>query len=78
MDEEQEKQTVEEPETQEPETKEEPVAQEEPVEDKFNVQVINLLQELCDTVKALKVEEAQEEVEEEAEDASQFDELLDE
>ena len=72
MDEEQEKQTVEEPETQAPETKE------EPVEDKFNVQVINLLQELCDTVKALKVEEAQEEVEEEAEDASQFDELLDE
>ena len=77
MDEEQEKQTVEEPETQAPETKEEPAAQEEPVEDKFNVQVINLLQELCDTVKALKVEEAQEEVEEEAEDASQFDELLD-
>ena len=66
---EKEKQSVAEPEVQAPA---------EPVEDKFNVQVINLLQELCDTVKALKVEEAQEEVEEEAEDASQFDELLDE
>ena len=77
MDEEQEKQTVEEPETQAPETKEEPVA-EEAAQDKFNVQVINLLQELCDTVKALKVEEAREEAPEEAEDASQFDVLLDE
>lgn len=73
--EEKEKQPVEEPEVQaEPEAP----AEEAPVEDKFNVQVINLLQELCDLVKALKVEEAQEEAEEDADDAAQFDELLDE
>lgn len=71
--EEKEKQTVEEPDVQaEPEAP----AEEAPVEDKFNVQVINLLQELCDLVKALKVEEAQEEAEEDVDDATQFDELL--
>ena len=75
--EEKEKQSVEEPEVQAP-AEEQAEAPAEPVEDKFNVQVSNLLQELCDLVKALKVEEAQEEAEEDVDDAAQFDELLDE
>lgn len=49
----------------------------EDLEDKYHVQVINLLQELCDLVKAsVKVET--EDVEQDAEDdAEAFDELLD-
>ena len=52
----------------------------EDLEDKYHVQVINLLQELCDLVKAsVKVET--EDVEQDAEDAEDeaeaFDELLD-
>lgn len=51
---------------------------EEDMEAKYHVQVINLLQELCDLVKAsAKVDEVVEEVAEDEEDASAFDELLD-
>lgn len=52
----------------------------EDLEDKYHVQVINLLQELCDLLKAsVKVEtEDVEQVTEDAEDdAEAFDELLD-
>lgn len=51
---------------------------EEDMDAKYHVQVINLLQELCDLVKAsAKVDEVVEEVAEDEEDASAFDELLD-
>lgn len=53
---------------------------EAPAEDldaKYQVQVINLLQELCDLIKAsAQVDEAKEEAEE-ADDVSAFEELLD-
>lgn len=57
------------------EVKPEPAPAED-MEEKYHVQVINLLQELCDLVKAsVKVDEVVEEVADE--DATAFDELLD-
>lgn len=75
MEDEKEKQPIQEAEEQ-PEAQ--PEQEEQPVEDKFHVQVINMLQELCDLVKALNVDDAKEEAQEVEDDAAQFDELLDE
>lgn len=66
----------------EPDTKAEDAPVEEaPAEDmeaKYHVQVINLLQELCDLVKAsAKVDEEVAEADADEEDANAFEELLD-
>ena len=52
----------------------EPTEPTEPVDDKFEVQVINLLQELCDLIKATQVSN---EDHNEDEDLDKFDDLLD-
>lgn len=52
----------------------------EDLEDKYHVQVINLLQELCDLVKAsvkVETEDVEQDAEDAEDDAEAFDELLD-
>ena len=56
-----------------------PAPEHEDVEEKYHVQVINLLQELCDLVKGLDGEEEKtpDDEPDNYEDADQFDNLLD-
>lgn len=52
----------------------------EDLEDKYHVQVINLLQELCDLVKEsvkVETEDVEQDAEDAEDDAEAFDELLD-
>lgn len=52
----------------------------EDLEDKYHVQVINLLQELCDLVKAsvkVETEDVEQDAEDAEDDAEAFDDLLD-